>query len=277
MPGVSVNGVRIEYRESGTGFPLVWCHEFAGSMESWAPQVHFFARRYRVITYNARGYPPSDVPEDPAAYSQDMAVEDLHGLLRALGIEQAHVGGLSMGGATALHFARLHPEMARSALICAAGSGSTNPEEFRATSRALADRLLAEGTSAFEDYARGPSRVQLLRKDPAGWQEFHDLLLQHSALGSALTMRGVQAGRPPIFAWEKELRAMRVPVLVLVGDEDEACIEPSLFMKRCIPSCGLAVLPQSGHAINLEEPDLFNRLCLDFLTAVEAGKWASQS
>jgi pimeloyl-ACP methyl ester carboxylesterase len=86
-------------------------------------------------------------------------------------------------------------------------------------------------------------------------------------------MRGVQAGRPPIFVWEEQMRALQVPTLVLVGDEDEPCIEPSLFMKRHIPSCGLAVLPQSGHAINLEEPELFNRLCLDFLTSVEAGAW----
>jgi pimeloyl-ACP methyl ester carboxylesterase len=84
----------------------------------------------------------------------------------------------------------------------------------------------------------------------------------------------VQAGRPPIFVWQKEMEALQVPALVLTGDEDEPCIEPSLFMKRHIPHAGLAVFPQSGHAINLEEPDLFNRVCLDFLTAVEAGKWA---
>jgi pimeloyl-ACP methyl ester carboxylesterase len=102
-----------------------------------------------------------------------------------------------------------------------------------------------------------------------------NLLLQHSATGSALTMLGVQVGRPPIFVWEPELRRLQAPVLVLVGDEDTPCIEPSLFMKRTIPRCGLAVLPQSGHAINLEEPELFNRLCAEFLAAVEAGNWAA--
>ena len=272
MPSARVNGVEIAYEDVGEGFPLVWCHEFAGSMESWAPQVHYFSRRYRVITYNARGYPPSEVPSDPAAYSQDIAIEDLYGLLRHLGIEQAHVGGLSMGGSTTLHFGIRHPEMARSLMIAAAGSGSTTPEEFRATSRALADRLDAEGSAGLGDYAQGPARVQLRRKDPAGWQEFADLLLAHSALGSALTMRGVQAGRPPIFHWQKEMQALRAPALVLVGDEDEPCIEPSLFMKRNIPSCGLAVFPQSGHAINLEEPELFNRVVAEFLAAVEARK-----
>jgi pimeloyl-ACP methyl ester carboxylesterase len=273
MPRAKVNGVELEYAEFGEGFPLVWCHEFAGSMESWLPQVHYLARRYRVITYNARGYPPSEVPVDPAAYSQDIAVEDLHGLLRHLGIERAYVGGLSMGGATALHFGIRHPEMARALIIAAAGSGSTNPEQFRQGCMNLADRLEREGTAAFGDYARGPSRLQLQRKDPAGYQEFCDLLFAHSPAGSAHTMRGVQAGRPPIFAWEKEMQALGVPALVLVGDEDAACIEPALFMKRHIPACGLAVLPQSGHGINLEEPALFNALVSEFLSAVEAGKW----
>ena len=269
-----VNGVEIAYAEAGAGFPLVWCHEFGGSMESWDPQVHYFARRYRVITYNARGYPPSGVPTTPDAYSQDIAIEDLFGLLRHLDIAQAHVGGLSMGGSTALHFGVRHPEMAKSLIVAAAGSGSTDPEEFRRTWRNLADRLRSDGPGALADYASGPTRLQLKRKDPKGWREFVDLLLEHSAAGSALTMLGVQAGRPPIFVWESELKALQVPALVLVGDEDTPCIEPALFMKRTIPKCGLAVLPQSGHGINLEEPELFNRLCSEFLSAVEAGKWA---
>jgi pimeloyl-ACP methyl ester carboxylesterase len=276
MPRARVNGVELEYAEAGSGFPLVWCHEFAGSMESWEPQVHFFARRYRVITYNARGYPPSEVPSDPAAYSQDIAVEDLYELLKHLRIERAYVGGLSMGGATTLHFGIRHPEMAAALIVSAAGSGSTNPEQFRAGSNALADRLDREGTSGLREYAMGASRVQLKRKDPTGYDTFARLLSEHSPLGSALTMRGVQAGRPPIFVWEEQLKKLTIPTLVLVGDEDTACIEPALFMKRNIPSCGLAVFPQSGHGINLEEPDIYNRLVLDFLTAVEAGKWASR-
>jgi pimeloyl-ACP methyl ester carboxylesterase len=274
MPLAEVNGTQLAYEEVGTGFPLVWCHEFAGSMESWAPQVRYFSRYYRVITYNARGYPPSAVPSDPAAYSQDIAVKDLYGLLRHLGIAQAYVGGLSMGGSTTLHFGIRHPEMAKALIIASAGSGSTNPDEFRATSRQLADDLEGQGAAAFERYGAGPTRVQLRRKDPTGFQEFMSLLTLHSSTGSAHTMRGVQAGRPPIFDWGAEMRALQVPSLVLVGDDDEPCIEPSLFMKRNIPHCGLAVFPQSGHAINLEEPALFNSLCLEFLHAVENGSWA---
>ena len=274
MPTARVNGVELAYEDVGEGFPLIWAHEFAGSMESWEPQLHFFARRYRVITYNARGYPPSEVPMDPSAYSQDHAVEDCYGLLRHLGIDQAYVGGLSMGGSTALHVGLRHPDVAKAVIIAAAGTGSDNVEEFRATSYATADRLETGGMEALRDYAAGATRLQLKRKDPAGYRRFIDLLMRHSPLGSAYTQRGVQAGRPPIYAWEAQCRTMRVPALVLVGDEDEPCLGPSLWMKRLIPSAGLVTFAQSGHAINLEEPEMFNRAVWDVLAMVEGGKWA---
>jgi pimeloyl-ACP methyl ester carboxylesterase len=278
MPTVRANGIEIAYQESGSGFPLILAHEFAGSMESWEAQVHFFSRRYRVITYNARGYPPTEIPEDASQYSQDHAVEDLKGVLDALSISQAYVGGLSMGGSTTLHFGLRHPEMVRALIVAAAGTGSDNPEEFRANWLPMADRMERDGmASALAEYAAGPARVQLRRKDPSGYDDFKRLLFAHSAKGSANTARGVQAGRPPIYVWEDDMKRLRVPTLIMTGDEDEPCINPSVFMKRLIPPSGLMVFPQSGHAINLEEPDLFNRAVLDFLTAVEAGKWATRT
>lgn len=276
MAEVQIDGVKLYYEEYGNGFPLIWSHEFAGDYRSWRPQVRFFSRRYRVITYNARGYPPSDVPVDLEAYSQEQAVEDLHGIMEYLGINQAHIGGLSMGGNVALNFGLKYPHMARSLIVAATGTGSTDPESFRQQVEELAQRLEAEGMSAMSDYVRGPARVQLLRKDPKGWKEFTDQLWQHSSIGSAQTFRGIQGRRPPIFDLVPELRALDVPTLIMVGDEDDRCVEPSIAMKRCIRRSGLVVFPQSGHAINLEEPDLFNRIVLDFLTAVEAGKWAER-
>ena len=277
MPTFSSNGVNIYYEITGEGFPLVWSHEFGGRHESWDPQVKFFSRRYRVITYAARGYPPSDVPADPEAYSQDQMVEDLYLLLRHLGIEKAHLGGLSMGGSVVLNFGFAHPEMAASLVVAAAGSGTTDREAFDAMVRGVSDRLLSEGMEAVaNDYSMSATRVQLLRKDPKGWEEFRSALASHSALGSALTFQGFQLKRPTIYDLEDKLRRLRVPTLVLIGDEDEPCVEAAIFMKRKIPRAGLAVFPQSGHAINLEEPDLFNRTVLDFLTAVEADRWAER-
>ncbi len=277
MPKFSATGVNIYYEVTGDGFPLVWSHEFAGCYESWDPQVKFFSRRYQVITYAARGYPPSDVPTDPEAYSQEHAVEDLYLLLRHLGIQQAHLGGLSMGGSVVLNFGIAHPQMARALIVASAGSGSHDPEEFRREGQELSDQLLSQGMAVVADeYARESTRVQFLRKDPKGWEEFRKALAAHSAMGSALTYRGFQLRRPTIYALEDKLRQLRVPTLVFIGDEDEPCVEPAIYMKRHIPGAGLAVLPQSGHAINLEEPDLFNRTVLDFLTAVEAGRWAER-
>src|ERR1044072_5876469 len=109
MPTVKVNGVELYYEEAGTGFPLVVCHEFAGDMRSWEPQVRFFSRRYRVVTFNYRGYPPSSVPPGGTAYGQDIIIEDLHQLIALLGIERAHIVGLATGGNVALNFAIAHP------------------------------------------------------------------------------------------------------------------------------------------------------------------------
>ncbi|HIB11158.1 MAG TPA: alpha/beta hydrolase [Dehalococcoidia bacterium] len=274
MATFSANGVNLYYEETGEGFPLVWSHEFAGNYPSWDPQVRFFSRRYRVITYSARGYPPSDVPEDPDAYSQDLVVEDLYLLLRHLRIDEAYIGGLSMGGTVALNFAIAHPEMCRGIIVASVGSGSDDREAFLASAQVVADRLLSEGMAAVaHDYARGEARLQFLRKDPKGWQEFHDELAAHSALGSSLTFQGFQMKRPTVYALEESLRQLLVPTLIMIGDEDEPCVESAVFMKRRIPHAGLSVFPQSGHTINLEEPDLFNRTVLDFLTAVEAGRW----
>ena len=267
--------VHIYYEVAGGGFPLLFAHEFAGDITSWEPQVNFFARRYRVITYCHRGYPPSGVPEAPDAYSQERLVADAKGLLDHLGIDRAYIAGLSMGAATALSFAIAHPEMTQALVVASTGTGSTDRELHLEAWRQNVERLKSEGISEFaEEYANSPTRVQFRRKDPVGWEKFRAGLAAHSALGSALITQGIQLRRPTVFQLEEEMRQLAVPALLLVGDEDEPCIEPMLFMKQCIASSGLSMFPQSGHTINLEEPALFNSAVLDFLTAVEAGSWA---
>ena len=277
MPKFSVNGVEIYYEVHGEGFPFLWSHEFAGDYSSWEPQVNFFSRRYQVITYSARGYLPSDIPHTPTDYSQEQSVEDVRTLMERLNIEQAYIGGLSMGGNVALNFALTYPAMAKAIIVASAGSGSDNPEQFREEGEQLAVRLLRDGMAPVaNDYARGPARVQFLRKDPMGWHKFHQGLAAHEAAGSALTYRGVQMKRPPIYDLEDQMKQIQVPTLVMIGDEDDACVNPAIFMKRVIPRCGLVVFPKSGHAINLEEPALFNQTVLDFLIEVENGGWGER-
>jgi pimeloyl-ACP methyl ester carboxylesterase len=280
MPKAPVNGVNLYYEVTGHGYPLLFAHEFAGDYRSWEAQVRYFARRYQVITYNARGYPPSDVPEDVNAYSQEQAAKDIVGVLQHLNIAQAHLVGLSMGGYAVLHVGLSYPAVARSLVVagCGYGSVSTERERFQQDSGQVAERLRREGMRAVaEVYAKGPTRVQFEDKDPRGWREFAEQLAEHSAMGSALTLLGVQGRRPSVYALEAQLRQLRVPTLIVTGDEDEPCLEPGLFMKRTIPSAGLVVIPKSGHTVNLEEPDAFNRLVSEFLTAVEAGKWAARN
>jgi pimeloyl-ACP methyl ester carboxylesterase len=274
MPIANVNGVRLHYIEAGEGRPLVFVHEFAGDAESWQPQIRFFSRRYRTIAFNARGYPPSDVPDNPEAYSQQQAVDDIKGLLDHLRIDKAHVCGLSMGGYATLHFGLSYPERALSLVVAGAGYGSDDPEGHKRDSEVVVRRFETEGMEKTGDYyAHGPSRVQFLEKDPIGWQEFRDRLVAGSAKGHALTMRGVQMKRPTIYSLEARMTLLEVPTLIVTGDEDEPCLDPSIFMKRKIPTSGLVVLPKAGHAVNLEEPDAFNRAVLDFLAAVDAGRW----
>jgi pimeloyl-ACP methyl ester carboxylesterase len=268
--------VNLYYEVTGSGYPLLLVHEFAGDYRSWEPQVRYFSRRYQVITYNARGYPPSDVPEDVNAYSQEQAAEDIVGLLQCLNIPQAHLVGLSMGGYAVLHAGLRHPSRARSLVVagCGYGSVSSERERFQQDSGQIAERLQREGMPAVaEVYARGPTRVQFADKDPRGWQEFAAQLAEHSAIGAALTLLGVQGRRPSVYALESQMRQLHVPTLIVTGDEDEPCLEPGLFMKRAIPTAGLVVMPKCGHTLNIEEPNAFNRIVSDFLTAVEAGKW----
>src|SRR5437879_255591 len=148
MPKARVNGVNLFYEETGQGAPLVFVHEFAGDYQSWHLQVRYLSRRYRTIAFNARGYPPSDVPEDPAAYSQEQAAEDIRGLLDALGIERAHICGLSMGGYATLHFGLRHPGRAVSLVVAGAGYGSvaTEREKFGRDGEETAARLGPAGT-----------------------------------------------------------------------------------------------------------------------------------
>jgi pimeloyl-ACP methyl ester carboxylesterase len=280
MPKVTANGIRLHYEETGAGAPLVFVHEFAGDAQSWHLQVRFFARRYRTIAFNARGYPPSDVPTDGTAYSQDHAVEDIRGLLDALRIDRAHICGLSMGGYATLHFGLRHPERALSLVVAGCGYGSVAADraQFHRDVSATAERFLTEPMATLADvYCQGPTRVQFRDKDPRGWQEFHDQFAAQSALGHGLTMRGVQLTRPSVYELEAQLERLTVPTLIVTGDEDEPCLETGIFLKRKIATAGLVVIPKAGHTINLEEPEAFNRAVLDFLTAVDAGRWVRRN
>ncbi len=280
MPYVTTDDdVRLYYEEAGSGEPLVFVHEFAGDGRSWEPQISHFSRRYRCIAYNARGYPPSDVPEELERYSQERARDDIRAVLDALGIATVHVAGLSMGAFATLHFGMTYPGRARSLTIAGGGHGA-HPAlraTFQADAQANAQTIRDTGMAQFAaTYGHGPTRVQLERKDPDAFAEFLRILAGHSATGSANTLVGCQGRRPSLYELTDEMRRITVPTLILAGDEDEPSLEACLLMKRCIPAAGLALFPKSGHAINLEEPALFNQLLEDFLHRVDEGRWSAR-
>ena len=276
MPFADSNGVKLYYEETGIGTPIVFVHEFGGDCRSWEPQVRFFARRYRCVAFNARGFPPSDVPEDVALYSQEIATDDIASVLDHLEIDTAHVVGLSMGGFATLHFGLGYPERCRSLVVGGAGYGAEaeKREQFARDTEGFAARFDELATAeAVKPYVVNPFRVQLQNKDPRGWQEFADMFGEHDAKGSANSMRGIILNRPRIYELEDRLRACDVPTLIVTGDEDEPCLEPNLFMKRVMPAAALWVMPVCGHTVNIEAPDEFNRGVLDFITWVDAGRW----
>jgi pimeloyl-ACP methyl ester carboxylesterase len=268
--------VKLWYEETGSGTPIVFVHEFAADHRSWEPQMRHFGQRYRCITYGARGYPPSDVPGSPESYSQNRATDDIAAVMDHLKIDKAHVVGLSMGGFASLHFGFRHPQRALSLTVAGCGYGAEKDQQarFRAEVETVAKSLKEEGMAKFaEKYAYGPTRVQFENKDPRGFAQFKKELAEHSALGSANTQIGVQGQRPSLYDLLDKMRALTIPTLILTGDEDWPCLAPSILMKREIPSAALAVMPNCGHTINIEDPDQFNRIVGDFIVQVEAGRW----
>ena len=273
------DNVKLYYEETGDGTPILFVHEFASDHRGWEPQMREFGKRHRCITYSARGYTPSDVPADAAAYSYMHVMRDCVAVLDHLKIDRAHLIGLSMGGYTALQVALNHPGRVRSLVLAGTGSGFERDyvAEHHKSSRALADMFESEGSARVaETYGLGPSRVPFEIKDPRGFLEFQRRFAEHDARGSALTSRGFQGSRPSLLEFEAAVRKLATPALIVVGDEDERCIESSLFLKSAIAASGLVVFPKTGHVVNLEEPDLFNNVVADFLGRVEAGRWPAR-
>ena len=275
MPYAQADGARIHYDEAGAGKPILFLHEFGGDMRSWDDQVRHFARGWRCVRAAARGYPPSDAPDDPACYGQDFSTRDAVAVLDAAGVAKAHIVGLSMGGYTALTLAMRFPERVLSCTAAVAGSGSFRPtrDAFVRDSLAQADAFERAGRIDAETYGLGPARVQLAVKDPIAWRKFADGMAEHPARAAAAVLRRVVVGRTPLYELEAELAAIACPVLLLVGDEDEPTLDVNLRLKRLMPVARLAVLPGSGHLINLEEPALFNRLVERFIAEVDGGRW----
>jgi pimeloyl-ACP methyl ester carboxylesterase len=261
MPFVQAEGARLHYEEAGAGHPIVFVHEFGSDAREWEAQMRFFSRAYRCIAYNARGYPPSETPEDLTLYGWEHAVGDIAAILRGLSVPRAHVIGLSMGGYAALQFGLRHPDMATAIVAAGAGTGSAPSvrESWLKEAPAIARGFLERGMAAMaEDMGHGPTRIQLKRKDPRGWAQTMENLRAHSAQGMSNTMARYQAMRPSLHDFRDDFARMTIPVLLAVGDEDlrlafgfaptpatpSISRSPAPSMLKCRPSCRR---PNAGH------------------------------
>ena len=279
------DNVKLFYESTGKGEPIIFVHEFAGDYRSWEPQINYLSRYYQCISFCARGYPPSEVPENESSYSQERAWRDILSVMDNLKIEKAHIVGLSMGGFATLHLGINAQDRVLSLVIAGCGYGAIpidktnfNKEaDFSNISLDSAKIILNEGMDRFgSEYALGPSRVQFQNKDSKGWQLFNDQLIKHDPVGSANTLLGVQNKRPNLYSLEKEISDITCPTLIINGDEDDMCLEVGLYLKRTIKTAGLLIVPKTGHTINLEEPDLFNNHLFKFFTAVNSSSWGSR-
>ena len=279
MPKIKMaDGTGLYYEEAGSGTPVVFVHEFAGDYRTWEAQMRHFTRSHRCVTYSQRGYPPSDVPSEPERYGQDVARADVIALMDALSIDKAHVVGHSMGAYTALHVGIRHPQRCISVTAAGCGWGSLPDPAAREAMRKVAlenarmfrEKPMAESAAIYGD---GAMRHPQKHKDPRGYAEFIRMLSEHSPAGHALTMERLQARRPTFWDMEADLKKFSVPLLIVVGDEDESCLDGSVFLKRTAPTAGLYVISRSGHDIPTEEPCAFNAALSVLFAAAESGRW----
>lgn len=277
MPYVSaLDGTELYYEEAGAGTAVVFVHEFAGDYRTWEPQMRYFSRAHRCITFSARGYPPSDIPTDPARYDQDIARGDVIALMDALEVDKAHIVGHSMGAYTALHVGIHDPGRCLSVAAIGCGWGS-NPGERDASTKlceSIAELFRTKPIEqAAEEYAHFAMRLTYKAKDPRGFAEFTRMLAEHSGIGSALTMLNLQLKRPTLWELEDRLKSFALPLLVIVGDEDAPCIDGSLYLKRAVPTAALHIIARAGHTVTSEEPAAINASLEQLFLASESDRW----
>src|SRR6202051_2621234 len=238
--------------------------------------MRYFSRGHRCIAYSARGYTPSDVPPSSDVYTYKHFYTDALAVLDHLRIAKAHFVGLSMGSYSSLQIGLNAPERALSLTLAAVGSGSDlkNLDAFRKQCQANGEQYEAIGSAEVAKATReAPSRIPFLLKDPRGHADFYDSLARHDSRGSSNTMRSFQGGRPSIYTLTDAIQKVPTPTLIICGDGASNRVEPSLFLKKHLPAAGLAILPKSGHVLNLEEPALFNEMVERFIALTQAGGW----
>lgn len=270
MPRVAVNGIGIHYEERGSGPPVVMIGGLGADTYLWSKQVPAFSERFRVVVFDNRGSGESDKPDEP--YSIPMLVDDTVCLMRALGLERAHVVGASLGGLIAQELAVTHPEMVdRLVLVCTTSNGprSTRPSPWSLIPMLFALRRTgnpaADTRRAFSIFAH----PRWLHENPGEVEEYVAWRVAHPQPRFAFKrQRGAIRG----FHRENRLGAITAPTLILHGDSDRiAPVANARVLGELIPNAEVVILEESGHACSFDQRTRFNETVLDFLTAAEEG------
>jgi pimeloyl-ACP methyl ester carboxylesterase len=249
MARLNRDGVDIHYEVHGEGRPLLLTHGFGASGRMWGPQIEAFSRRYQLILWDMRGHGHTDYPEDPAAYSETATVADMAAILDAVGAPRAIVGGLSLGGYMSLAFHLAHPERVEGLLIIDTGPGYRKDEPrdgWNANALRTAAIYETEGLARLE------------RAGPEAQGAGH-----RSAEGIARAARGMLTQRDARVI--NSLPTIAVPALVVVGANDTPFLAASDYMAAKIPGAAKAVIPDAGHAANIDQPEAFNAAVIGFL------------
>ena len=271
MPDILANGIRIYYEERGMGPAMIWAHGLGGTWQGWEGTMSFFQDRYRVIAYDARGHGRSEIHDQPEAYSQEIMVQDLRGLMDTLGLTQAIVGGHSMGANVALNFALQYPERCLGVIPVGIGSGSSDPEWWQEWWGKLADLAEQEGMTAFlEEMKKLPAWASAFA-NPQLAEQISQTVLNNSPKAIAYTIRGIQKKRLSIFQLEPRLRKLPVATLVVLSEGDTPVVECSRFMAQHIPRATLEIIPAKSHWTFTEAPEKFWQAVDRFVSRVVVG------
>lgn len=250
MPTVHLNGIDIYYEDHGSGYPVVLTHGYASNTRMWQGQIGPISKQYRLITWDIRGHGQTDSPEQQQDYSEAATVEDLRQLLGHLGIEQAVIGGLSLGGYISLGFYVAHPEMVRALILCDTGPGYRNDaarEQWNQTAYRRAERFEQQGFAALGQSPELQAAGQAHR----------------SAAGLAKAARGILTQYDSRVI--ESLEHIKVPTLLIVGANDTPFLNAIDYMANKIPNARKVVIPEAGHAANIDQPRAFDAAVLAFL------------
>jgi 2-succinyl-6-hydroxy-2,4-cyclohexadiene-1-carboxylate synthase len=269
MSQLVINGVMLNVEVAGQGPALVALHGFTGSASTWRPLAQAVDQEYAVVAIDILGHGASAKPIEPLRYAMERTAEDMLGVLDALGIAAAHWLGYSMGGRIALSLALAAPERCNSLVLESASPGVADADERTervASDESLAVALERDGIKAFVDYWESlPLWASQARLPEDVWLALRAQRLANDPVGLAGSLRGAGSGAQPYVG--DALASLAMPVCFITGEDDAKYTDLAQSMAGTVQDGRAVVVPKAGHAVHLEQPDIFHATVREFLNA----------